>query len=75
MFCFHKFGEVKDGYQYCEKCGIVNMVPCSHKWETIQVCTKFRKHEITGREMEIGKIYHQKCKLCGEIQQTQLDVN
>ena len=33
MICFHKYGKVENGYQYCSKCGKAARVKCSHIWK------------------------------------------
>ena len=69
MFCFHKkWGEVKKGYQYCEKCGFARSVPkeidppCSHKWTKIG---------NTNTQGPYGNIFKNsivlECKECGDI--------
>lgn len=36
MFCFHKFGYIVNGYQYCTKCNKAITAPrkeeCNHVW-------------------------------------------
>jgi hypothetical protein len=36
MFCFHKYSEVKEDFQYCLKCGKAIVAPCPHKWAEIE---------------------------------------
>jgi len=60
--CKHKFGEVKNGYQYCEKCGKAIVVSCSHKWETEDILQ--RDNAINDF---VGLVYILKCSKCGEI--------
>lgn len=44
MFCFHKYSEEKDHYQYCTKCNKKKLVECDHVWsdvkEKYQHCSK-----------------------------------
>jgi len=36
FWCRHKkLSEVKNGYQYCLKCGKAFPVPCKHKWKRV----------------------------------------
>jgi uncharacterized Zn finger protein len=57
MFCFHKYGKIEDGYQYCKKCGKAHSVKCSHKWEEYSKIYNGSK----------GAGYLLKCKRCGEF--------
>ena len=66
--CKHKFGLVKkDGYQYCEKCGIAvcpKKSPCNHpEWEVIE------RNEYTFFGSPNGLSLTQKCKKCGKMEQ------
>jgi len=60
-FCWHKWGEVKDGFQYCKKCGLALSISCNHIWNTIS------EGDIVHSDKIVGKMYIQKCKKCGEI--------
>lgn len=71
-FCWHKWGEIKDGYQYCKKCGIAIPVPCNHKWETI--CESNILTAVPGGHNITGKMYAQKCKICGEIKKMKVEL-
>lgn len=63
MFCFHKFDpEIKDGYQFCKKCGKAVPVDCSHVWKTIKERKMIRNYEEEVIE------YHQQCEKCGSLQ-------
>ncbi len=57
MFCFHKYGEIKDRYQYCSKCGKAKPVKCAHQWED----THSQEAVITN-----GIRFYMRCKHCGE---------
>ena len=61
--CNHKFGKVKDGYQYCEKCGKAIPVPCNHNWV---VESKFNLHNIVSN-YQTGTQYILRCTKCGEM--------
>jgi len=50
LFCFHKWGEIKDNTQYCSKCGKANVLECNHVFnvpenpdDRKQTCTKCGK--------------------------------
>jgi len=59
----HKFGEIKDGYQYCVICGIAGVAPCVHNWEI------YSRTDIYGKdELPNNSILTQKCVKCGELQ-------
>ena len=39
FFCSHKFSKLEGDVQYCEKCGIANIIehtPCQHQWKNIE---------------------------------------
>jgi len=62
MFCFHKYGEIKNGYQYCTKCGkviVVPVIPCNHKWEYV----------TTINTAFYSSVMINKCVHCGIIKQ------
>lgn len=63
MWCNHKFGEIKEGYQYCTKCGKAQLVPCNHQYEIL--------HEIQA--MVWGQVANtvivNRCKHCGELRE------
>jgi len=66
MFCIHKYGEIKGGYQYCVKCNKAIAAPpkqCTHHWELIG------KGEIKAVfSNETNQIvYVQRCTICGEL--------
>lgn len=72
MFCSHKYREVKDGYQHCEKCGKAISAPekiCNHKWVNIEI---LRSHLPRDPSILISKIYHDRCESCGELKRTEL---
>ncbi len=71
--CKHKYGDVKEGYQYCKKCGKAICAPensCIHKWEEI------RRLEINNPygSIPLGDIYVLKCNKCGEIKKVKITV-
>jgi hypothetical protein len=64
MFCFHSYGEIRDGYQYCKKCGKAILVPCNHKW------TILSQGKLGGRcnpNLTVGNFYDRQCEKCGEL--------
>ena len=63
MFCFHKYNPPIDRQQTCSKCGLVRIIPCSHKWEIFQTIPV--TWHTTGAIAYT--IYIQKCKHCGEM--------
>jgi len=72
MFCFHKYDkEIKDGYQFCTKCGKAHSVVCVHEWKTI--------HEYNVTTSTIGGSkrqsveYHLQCKKCGNLKVRHLE--
>ena len=69
MFCFHKWGEIKDRYQYCSKCGVARKVECNHIWESEKAGDTFI------RERQTGQIHIMTCKICGEKKNHIVSVN
>lgn len=63
--CSHKFGEIKDGYQYCIHCNLAVPVPCNHKWEKIKELPYTISHG-NGRK-EAYTAFVLQCKTCGTI--------
>jgi hypothetical protein len=61
MFCFHKYGKIEDGYQYCSKCGKAKVAPCIHNWNFY----KEYKKEVGGCGYTI--VIVRKCSKCHEI--------
>jgi hypothetical protein len=62
--CKHKLApEVKDGYQFCEKCGKAFPVECDHVW------TEKNELRVFNRLTDITSdyIYIRECTKCGEI--------
>ena len=70
MFCFHKYSKrEKDGYQYCEKCGKANELPCLHVWKLIKEITVYSpgvdmKNIKNSVPQYLNRLYE--CKFCGE---------
>ena len=64
MFCFHKFGEIKEGYQTCIKCGKSIAVKCNHKWKRIR---ESKLHHPINTSMIIGYNVELECEYCGDI--------
>jgi len=65
--CFHKFGKVEGGYQYCQKCGIAIAAPkveCNHKW--IYKWAQDTKGPY-GNTYKRTLLYE--CEKCGELKQ------
>lgn len=60
--CKHKFGKIKDGYQYCKLCNKAEPVECNHKWVKID---EIRKVDSFFGSLEITYILQ--CKECGDI--------
>lgn len=63
MFCFHKFSEVKNRYQYCIKCGFAIAHKCQHTWkiiETKNVCE-------VGYTVPMGTRSTLQCEQCGDL--------
>lgn len=64
MFCFHKYGKVEEGFQYCNKCGIskrVSPLKCNHEFEIIE------RGNVSWYGDICGTWYLQKCTKCGEL--------
>ncbi len=74
MFCWHKYGQVKNKYQYCIKCGIARSVtppplpallskpeepPCRHQWERYSEITSTIHKGVVGHILE--------CSKCGDM--------
>lgn len=70
-FCWHKWGEIKDGYQYCKKCGLAISAPCNHVFKEISVHTIERNSTILGLRT-VGEFHILQCVKCGEIQSREL---
>ena len=64
----HKWGEVKEGFQRCEICGVARPVPCSHIWETKD---EYRT-SIGSRVISVDII--QRCKHCGTLKTTKIPI-
>jgi hypothetical protein len=69
MFCFHKWGDVIERRQRCEKCGIVRNVNCNHVWKEVE------KMEIISWGKLAGQQIIQKCEICGEFKATELRIS
>lgn len=70
FLCSHKFGEIKEGYQYCSICGKAILIPCNHVWETIKhVDIISRSVHNPSNERIIGCKYILKCVKCGELKE------
>lgn len=62
MFCKHKFGEIRDGYQYCVKCGKAVPVACNHMWKI------FEQYELVRNNRPVvGNHIILQCSRCGEM--------
>lgn len=61
MICFHKWGKVEEGYQYCGKCGEAKLAPCQHKWEEE---SEYKK-TANGRVVCVGTVLQ--CSKCGDM--------
>ena len=70
FFFNHKWGEIKDGYQRCEKCGIAKKVPCSHVFEDFRQIDCIDGYSFST--IPTSKVFLSKCKKCGEIKQTRV---
>lgn len=68
MFCRHKFGSIKDNYQYCEKCGKAIPVECAHKWKILH------EYPIILFGSHKGVLYISQCINCGKIITTESSV-
>lgn len=64
MFCWHKYGKVEDGYQYCEKCGKAIVSPCAHKWKRVEA---FDVKDVFLNGRVRYHIYVYECEKCGEV--------
>jgi len=70
MWHFHKWGKVKDGYQYCTICGKARAAPvrkCDHVWETIDTERVVMHIPGTWERIPKGINYHLRCKKCGDM--------
>lgn len=70
MICFHNWGRVEEGYQYCTKCGLAKKVQCRHIWKEIYNSEVIRRS--TGAV--IGYCFILQCSHCGEIQEKRVDI-
>ena len=73
MFCFHKYGKIENGYQYCQKCGKVIAVPCNHKWETKS--EESVNQSYGARLIHKGSFFILRCINCGEIKKSEIRVD
>lgn len=64
MFCFHKFGEIKDGYQYCSKCGKAIPVKCNHDFQIIKQVNVYMNESDT---IPSSIKYILRCSKCGKM--------
>lgn len=74
MFCFHKWDEVKDGYQYCKKCGKARKAPepkCDHEWEEYK---SYKQDYIDYDSRGFFIINIMKCHKCGEMKKNTVRV-
>ena len=62
-----KYGEIKDGYQYCEICGEARMVGCNHKWVVLTQGTTTERRFDESEARTTGHWYHMRCSNCGEM--------
>jgi len=69
-FHIYKWGEIKDGYQYCVVCGKAIFVPCNHKWGTIE---EYLIRNSLG-DKTIGEVYIQQCEHCKTITKTTIRI-
>lgn len=58
--CLHLWNEVKNGYQYCSKCGLARIAGCSHHW----IVEKSNKIVRTDTSDSIGEEIIYKCTKC-----------
>ena len=58
--CYHLWGSVEDGWQYCTKCGSARIAGCVHDWDVEKRSTITR---VTD-DAQIGEEYIYKCKKC-----------
>ena len=71
-FCWHRLDEnIKDGYQYCKKCGLAIPVPCNHVWKVQDSYEIERNSTILGLRT-VGEFHILQCVKCGEIQSREL---
>ena len=69
MFCFHNFGMVQDGYQYCVKCNKAIVAPCPHKWKHTGTV-----YDDLVREDKILSSFIHECEKCGEVKEYNIKV-
>lgn len=62
MFCFHKYSEIKDGYQYCNKCNKAIYIKCMHEWEIITSYELGKRYSYSYSNTTVGLFYVLKCK-------------
>ena len=75
MFCRHKYGTVKDGHQYCDKCGKAVSAPeriCGHEW-TKKESYKERMAPLLGGRLT-GLINIMECNHCGKMKKEVIDL-
>lgn len=72
MFCFHKYGEIKERYQYCQKCGKAIVAPCAHYWKCVEISPLWLVDKPTEGQNPNSIIWHLQCEICGEMKQYKL---
>lgn len=71
FFCKHKFGGIKDGYQFCAKCNKavpVDPLRCQHKWD---VLSEFTTTSVFNLNI-CDHVYMMKCSNCGALKKFSL---
>jgi hypothetical protein len=76
LFHIHRFGPVKDGYQYCIKCQ--KAFPVEHKclWEEVEtrtVTTEDLRHPDSEKRVT-AEIKILKCHVCGDLKEFRISV-
>ena len=70
-WCNHKYGEIKEGYQYCKKCGKAKAAPkreCEHNWSTV---SQYEYSNIINNNIN-NIVYVMRCSKCGDIKKVDL---
>jgi hypothetical protein len=79
MFHFHRFGPVKDGYQYCVKCQKAFPVQHTCLWEQVDSLTFETRTEPTpafpnGRSRITAEVRILKCHICGDLKEFRVHI-
>lgn len=69
MICFHRWGKVNAGYQYCSKCSKARIVSCAHRWQAVKETRVFPdEHSRLPTKVR----YTLRCQECGDLKKVEI---